>query len=82
MHGCANVTGFPKPVRALSRRWRSEADMNRHDIRLDYCAGTWALYVRKGADRPVRRWEPLGRTGSARTALNVWTALLTAEPRR
>lgn len=56
--------------------------MNRHDIRLDYCAGTWALYVRRGADRPVRRWEPLGRTGSTRTALSVWTALLTAERHR
>ena len=56
--------------------------MNRHDIRLDYCGGTYALYIRRGADRPVRRWEPLGRTQSARTALTVWTALLTTEGRR
>lgn len=56
--------------------------MNRQDIRLEYNGGKWALYILRGADRPVRRWEPIGGTGSARTALTVWTALLTAEQRK
>ena len=53
--------------------------MSRHDIRLDYLGGTWEVAIRKRSERHGERWQTLGRTGSHRIALRLWSGLLRAE---